>query len=184
MEYPQIILLNGASSSGKTTIAKALQKAIPIPFLYYSSDLLVDANMLPQVDRSKNDSVWSWQKIRPVFFDGFHQSIRAFASAGNCIIVDHVVERKEWLDDLISLLKDFDVLYIGVFCKLEELERRELKRDRYVGEAKSHLEDGIHTWSGYDFTIDTTCGNTAESVVQIIDFINLRTNNENIFRNK
>jgi len=43
----RIILLNGASSSGKSTLAKALQQALPEPFLHVSSDHLVASGMLP-----------------------------------------------------------------------------------------------------------------------------------------
>jgi chloramphenicol 3-O phosphotransferase len=41
------MLPNGASSSGKSTLAKALQEAMPEPFLYVSSDQLVASGMLP-----------------------------------------------------------------------------------------------------------------------------------------
>jgi chloramphenicol 3-O phosphotransferase len=40
------MLPNGASSSGKSTLAKALQEAMPEPFLYVSSEL-VASGMLP-----------------------------------------------------------------------------------------------------------------------------------------
>ena len=43
----RIILLNGASSSGKSTLARAMQQALPEPFLHVSSDHLVDSGMLP-----------------------------------------------------------------------------------------------------------------------------------------
>jgi chloramphenicol 3-O-phosphotransferase len=42
-----VILLNGASSSGKSTLAKALQRALDEPFLHVSSDQFVVAGMLP-----------------------------------------------------------------------------------------------------------------------------------------
>ena len=43
----RVILLNGASSSGKSTLAAALQAALDEPFLHVSSDRFVAAGMLP-----------------------------------------------------------------------------------------------------------------------------------------
>ncbi|HEY3340539.1 MAG TPA: hypothetical protein VGK81_00920, partial [Anaerolineae bacterium] len=45
----QIIYLNGASSAGKTTLGRALQRALPAPFLLLGMDMLVDA-MPPQLN--------------------------------------------------------------------------------------------------------------------------------------
>ena len=43
----RIIFLNGASSSGKSALAKAMQETLPEPFLHVSSDHLVASGMLP-----------------------------------------------------------------------------------------------------------------------------------------
>lgn len=48
------------------------------------------------------------------------------------------------------------MFYIAVTCPLGEMEARELRRgNRALGEGRSHIEDGIHTWSDYDLTLDT-----------------------------
>jgi chloramphenicol 3-O phosphotransferase len=163
-----IILLNGPSSAGKTTLARALQSAMPAPFFYFSSDHLVDSGVLPVVDRSSDQGPWAWQNVRPRFFDAFHRCVAAIAAAGNPVIVEHVIEFRAWFDDLVQLLASHDVFYVGVHCPLAELQRRELQRgDRYIGEAESHLRDGVHTWSAYDFELDTTLGSTQENARQI-----------------
>lgn len=152
-----IIFLNGASSSGKTTLGRALQKKLEQPYFYFSSDQLVDANILPNVDRSTNHGEFAWQVIRPRFFDGFHRCIAALAEAGNSLIVEHVLEYQSWLDDYVRLLAPYNVLFVGVHCPLEELERRERERgDRTVGEGRSHLLEGVHTWGEYDIEVDTS----------------------------
>ena len=47
----KIILLNGASSSGKSTLAQALQASLDEPSWHYSIDHLLAANVLPnQID--------------------------------------------------------------------------------------------------------------------------------------
>ena len=40
----RIILLNGTSSAGKTTLARTLRTKLPPDFCYYASDQLADAS--------------------------------------------------------------------------------------------------------------------------------------------
>ena len=87
------------------------------------------------------------------FFDGFHRSIPAFAAAGNNLIVEHIIEFDWWLDDLVLMLCDFDVFFVGVHCPPEELERRERERgNRTIGEAVYHMK--THNYCSYDFEVD------------------------------
>jgi chloramphenicol 3-O phosphotransferase len=182
MKYPQIILLNGACSSGKTTLSNELRKIAPLPYFYYSSDQLVDASVLPDVNRKTNNTDWSWNIIRPKFFSGFHYSIAAFAKANNFMIVEHIVEYKEWLNDLVNILSPFKVFYVGVFCPIEEIERREIKRgNRMIGEGRSHLEDGIHTWSDYDLIVDTFNQTPEENARIIFQTIEKKKDDQTIF---
>ena len=160
----RIIFLNGASSAGKTTLGRALQKALPEPYLYFSSDQLVEAKLLPAVDRQAESGEWAWRTIRPAFFDGFHRCIAALAAPGNSLVVEHVLEFQSWLDDCVRLLADFDVFFVGVHCPPPEIERREAERgDRQLGEGRSHLADGVHTWGEYDFEIDTSLRDAEEN---------------------
>lgn len=77
----RIIFLNGASSSGKSTLAKAMQEGLPEPFLHVSSDHMVASGMLPARRDPDGPFAW-WQQIGPRFFDGFHRCLPALAAAG------------------------------------------------------------------------------------------------------
>lgn len=183
LDLPDVILLNGASSSGKSTLARALQKALPQPYFNYSSDLLVDGGILPDVDRTTPDTAYSWNAIRPKFFQAFHRTIPAFAGSGNRLIVEHVVEFDQWLRELVELLSEYKVLYVGVICPIPEIESRELRRgNRYIGEGRSHIEDGIHTWSGYDLTIDTHAQSIEENVAHVLAVLPSFNVHESVFR--
>lgn len=153
----RIIFLNGASSSGKSTLAEAMQQALPEPFLHVSSDHLVASGMLPARRDPDGPFAW-WQQMRPRFFDGFHRCLPALAAAGNDLIVEHIIEFRAWRDYLARLLAGLDVFLVGVHCDLAEIDRRERSRgDRRIGEGRSHVEtDLIHTFGPYDFEIDTT----------------------------
>ena len=154
-----IIMLNGASSSGKSTLARGLQTVLADPFLHLSSDQLVDGGALP--NRRNESAPFGWPgTMRTRFFDGFHRCIPAMAAAGNNLVVDHIIEYPEWRDQLRQLLEGLGVFLVGVHCDLDELDRREEARgDRRIGEGRTHVEaDGIHGFGAYDLEIDTTSG--------------------------
>ncbi|MEV4221605.1 AAA family ATPase [Nonomuraea sp. NPDC049725] len=165
----RIIMLNGASSSGKTTLARVVRRAMDGPFLYVSSDQLVAAGMLPERREPEGPFAW-WEVMRPRFSKGFHRCLPALAGAGNDLIVEHVIEFAAWRRELAELLGGFDVFLVGVHCSLDEIDRRELARgDRRVGEGRSHVEqDGIHGFGPYDFEVDTTGGVDAAMAESVI----------------
>ena len=162
----KIILLNGASSSGKSTLARALQAELEEPFWHFSIDHLNAAGVLPEERIARGEFVWRDQ--RPRFFEGFHRCLPALAAAGNNLIVEHIIETAEWMQRLLGLLRPFDVFFVGVHCPLEELERRERERgNRRLGDARVDFET-THTFvDGYDFEIQSTRPN-ADNVRALI----------------
>lgn len=160
----KIIFINGPSSAGKSTLARGLQARLEEPFWHYSFDhlRLADANILPMA--RIRDKEFDWPALRPAVFEGFHRSLAAFAGAGNNLIVDHIVETQAWMDRLVDLLAAFDVFFIGVFCPLPELERREAARgDRRVGEARADFAV-VHNHCEYDLELTST-----RPVEQLVD---------------
>ena len=148
MPSSSIIILNGTSSAGKSTLAKALRASITEPFCYYASDQLADAGF-----RANKHFAHSDERAR--FFDGFHRSIAAFAEAGNILIVEHIVEEAAWWTQLQAILAPYDVFWVGVHAPLAEIERREKERgNRQIGEARYHLK--THHYCRYDLEVDTT----------------------------
>ena len=148
MTAGRIILLNGTSSAGKTTLSYALQAQLAEPFCVYASDQLADAGFRPPEPHQRYAG-------RERFFDGFHRSIPAFAAAGNDLIVEHIVEKQSWADQLATLIGHLDVFWVGVHAPLAVLEQRELARgNRQTGEAAFHLK--THQYCRYDIEVDTT----------------------------
>lgn len=165
----RIILLNGASSSGKSTLAKSLRTAMAEPFLHLSADQFVATGMLPPRRDDGGPFDW-WHQVRPRFFAAFHRCLPAFAVTGNDLIVEHVIEFRGWRAELAVLLADLDVFLVGVHCAPDELDRRERVRgDRRIGEGRAHVEvNGTHTFGPYDFEIDTTAGVGTETVAAVL----------------
>ena len=150
MKRAPAILLNGTSSSGKTTLATALQRAMPEPVLYVSNDnfiFMTPAHVL------KDDS--ARPKVLMPLLSAFHRSLPLIAGCGFPMIIDHVIERWDWMDEIAEALRGFDVYFVKVECPLEELERRESARgDRQVGLAKMQME-WVHRHGDYDAEVNT-----------------------------
>lgn len=147
----KIIFLHGASSSGKSTLARALQARIEEPFWHISIDHLRDSGVLPTARFKAGD--FDWRTQRPLFFEGYHRSLAAYAASGNNLILEHILEEQAWLGMLARLFQPFDVFFVGVHCSRETLVRRELHRgDRPIGSAAQDF-DRIHVGKRYDFEV-------------------------------
>ena len=165
-----VIVLNGASSSGKSSLVRRVQALLDLPFLLISGDQLIEAGLLPARRDPQGPFDWLGQ-MRPRFFDGFHRCIPALAAAGNNVLVEHVVEHRAWRVQLDQLLAGYDVFWVGVDCDLAEIDRREMARsDRFPGEGRSHVEhDHIHDHGPYNLRIDTTAGVTDTSAHTVVE---------------
>jgi len=153
MEPGKVILLHGASSSGKSSIARAVQAKIEEPFWHISIDHLREARVLP-VDRLRRGD-FKWANMREAFFDGFDHSLAAYVGSGNNLIVEHIFETKVWLERAVRVLGGHDVFFVGIHCPLEELERREKARgDRSIGDARRDFLT-IHQHCIYDAELDS-----------------------------
>jgi chloramphenicol 3-O phosphotransferase len=167
----RIILINGTSSSGKTTLVRSLQAALPDPWLEIGIDRFVFA--LPK--RYLDQPLWS-EVFRYVRRDGatdgpfrietgplgerlvagMHRTVAALAASGLDVIVDHVLLEPGWLDDCRRLWAAFDVLFVGVRCPLAVIvERERTRRDRTIGQAAAQF-DVVHRAGGYDVEVDTS----------------------------
>jgi chloramphenicol 3-O phosphotransferase len=161
----KIIIINGPSSSGKTTLALALQKRLDLPFIRFSFDLFLDHKAFPseQIKSGK----FSWDLMRPSVFRGIQQCLPALATAGNNILFDHIIETKAWLYELLSLISELDVFFVGLHCSLPELERRETQRgNRREGEARRDFQT-VHNITSYDLELNSeqsTDGNVARLI--------------------
>ena len=179
----RVILINGTSSSGKTTLVRALQAALPDPWLEIGIDRFVFA--LPK--RYLDQPLWSevFRYVRPDgatdgpfrietgelgrrLVSGMHRTVAALADSGLDVIVDHVLLESEWLDECRRLWAPFDVLFVGVRCPLEVVvERERSRRDRTIGQAAAQFEV-VHRAGGYDLEVDTSRLSPEEAAARVV----------------
>ena len=150
MDHNRVIFLNGASSSGKSTIARALQQSLEKPYLHISEDMFFAT--LPAREYSQSDYFRYGSRL----YDGFTKCVRTLVECENRVIVDTVAWVPGSLDGFVKALWNVQVFAVGVHCSLPFLETREQQRnDRSVGLARSQIEL-VHQNALYDFEVDTS----------------------------
>lgn len=174
----RIVLLNGAGSAGKSSIARALQAMTAAPFLHVQMDAFLD--MLPAVYQNHPEA-FAFEAveqdgapavaIRPGpagqrLMHGMRRSIAALAEAGNDLIVDDVMLGDE-MAEYDGLLIGLTVHKVEVFAPLDVLEARERARgDRMIGLARGQI-DRVHAGRRYDLEVDSAV-NTPEQCARLI----------------
>lgn len=147
-----VIVLNGVSSAGKSSLARQLQATVDQPLFHLSLDTfegMLGTKFLDDVPREQLRASMFWVNR------GMHASARAFSLAGYHVVIDTVFERREWLVDCVQQLTGCPVLFVGVHCPPEELARRERERgDRTIGQAVGQLGH-VHKHALYDLEVDT-----------------------------
>ncbi|MFE9882996.1 chloramphenicol phosphotransferase CPT family protein [Streptomyces sp. NPDC005784] len=163
-----VILLNGTSSSGKTSIARALLDLLDGTWFHMPVDAF-HAMRGGRDGREMSDEDLQAEIDRTV--KGFHRAVAGMAAGGNNLVVDHPLSRRWRLLDLLDLLVPQDTVLVGVRCPLPELERRELDRgDRQPGLAA--LQYGqVHSHGLHDLDVDTSLRSPAQCAHHIRDFL-------------
>jgi chloramphenicol 3-O phosphotransferase len=162
MSTCQLLILNGASSAGKTVLCKKLQEVLEEPYIHLEEDCFV---LNTYHDRFLNSELAS--QIFQKTMLGYYRSLRAFLSAGHNVLADTGFYTPDLLNLCVSELRDESVWLIGVHCSVEELERRERARgDRQIGLAREQ-QATLHNSIIYDIEVDTSISNLEECAMTI-----------------
>jgi chloramphenicol 3-O phosphotransferase len=181
----QIIYLNGSSSSGKTTLARALQHAFDDLFLHIGIDKIIGWMPEKVNDWTGGEAFlgYSWKKSTDAsgnliqelqmgpyaekIAKTFQEVVLMLAKMGHHLIIDDISFGKKQVDEWKELLKGFTVLWIGVNAPLPILEQREKERgNRIVGSARGQFNK-VHADVTYDLEIDTHQATLDENIHKI-----------------
>jgi chloramphenicol 3-O phosphotransferase len=188
----KVIILNGPSGSGKSSIQREFQKlAMPNLWVKTGIDMLFDMPM-PDIT-PENMEVWQspnpirWvesgkdEKGNPVITlklgeqgervaYAMNSAIAAYAKNGCNVIVDYIAYDQDWLNHLEEELSGISTYWVAVRISLETLEEREAARGTSpVGHARSHY----HTVYGdrhYDIELSSEESSAAEIAGEIFEF--------------
>lgn len=170
-----IILLNGTSCSGKTTLTRAIQALMPEPYLHIGLDYF--EAMQPVRNGARINVLYGQRTFSenyadrgPDFLPVFHRCIRAFSDEGANAVVEHIFVKRRWLKDVVEQLADSPVLFVGVHSPLPVLEERERnRRGAYIGQAEEHYRRlaRLREIDPFDITVDTSTMSPEECALAI-----------------
>lgn len=187
-----IIFLNGASSAGKTTLGKVLQDMLDEPYFLLGLDTCF--RMVParwaggppgefrhlgfeylDLPAENGHAVLGigYGSVGGRIMAGFHRGVAEIVRAGNPVIVDEMLLDERVRDDWLAVLAPFHPLLVGVFCDLDELERREMQRTNRPGLARWSA-GRVHIGLEYGLTVDTTAKTSLNCATEIRDYIRLK----------
>lgn len=183
-----IILLNGTSSSGKTTIAKQLQEKYQGVLLLYGLDTMVQTAFpekcdYPPYDEQAIQVTASEQeghqiirlKVSPYMYPVYQTAVKYYkmlSEQGYEIIVDEVLFDKKRITPFFEILFHEKVYFVGVKPAKDGVIRREQERgDRLEGLAAGLYDEVYHPLFTYDITLDTGTMSPEEAADRIIQYI-------------
>ena len=174
MSIGRVLFLQGASSAGKSTLATALQRNLDEYWWALEADDIT--RMQPTGERTdwweptpeeRPHPSWNSDLRVSHWLSGYFGCLTAIATTGSNVIAVGGWLQSSWLRELAATLEGIDALCVGVFCPLDELERREMARgDRQPGYARSHY-DIVHSHAPYDIHVDTALQTIDECVASI-----------------
>jgi chloramphenicol 3-O phosphotransferase len=171
----QVIVLNGTSSAGKSSIARGLQSLLPQPWLTLGVDNLLTAippallKSLDGVVIAPDGQITVGPALRRLDA-AWSQGIAAMARAGAGIILDVVLlqgaaGQERWR----NVFADLDVLWVGVRCDPLVAAAREAARgDRVPGMAAVQAPR-VHQGVIYDIEVDTTHASPEDCARLVVD---------------
>jgi chloramphenicol 3-O phosphotransferase len=194
---PKVIVLNGASSTGKTSLAVALQDILNESWLVFGIDTLISAMPIALLQIQEDATMEARPReheVRPggITFDAdgeieigddfrrleaaWQKGLSTIAESGTRFILDEVFLDGVRSQDLLDhSLAGRTIGWVGVTCDADVAEERERSRgDRVVGmfeRQSKRVHDGVH----YDFVVDTTSSTAHDVAVEIARHFNLAT---------
>jgi chloramphenicol 3-O phosphotransferase len=169
----RVIVLNGTSSSGKTSLGRALQDRLDGTWLLLGIDTFItslpwrlsgtaDGHTINDDGSIDFGPVWRAERAR------WREAVASLARGGSNLILDEVftdgiTDQQRWRDALDGL----DVTWVAVRCDVEVAVAREQARgDRNVGMARQQA-GVVHESVQYDIEVDTTASPPEDVAAQV-----------------
>jgi chloramphenicol 3-O phosphotransferase len=170
----RVVVLNGTTSSGKSTLARALQRNLAArgePWIVIALDdffartpadwFRIGDHVGPHAEAGMVFEMVDGRIERRVgpfgrtVLSGYRAAVAGMARAGLDVIVDEVLLSAEDWEGWLVQLAGLDVRWVAVELSLETTLQRERERgDRVIGMAAAQFEV-VHSFATYDIRVDT-----------------------------
>jgi chloramphenicol 3-O phosphotransferase len=176
----QIVILNGAPRSGKTSIARAIQDSFEGVWINLGVDVFMGATpkkLRPGVGLRPGEEQHHVYTLVPQLYAALYDAIAAIARAGMNVVVDVGHHDAAVLADCAHRLHGLPVLFVGVRCPIDEIMRRRAESDASnylrgtdadpVPEPVLRWQERVHGSWPYDLEVDSSVmdpGECAEAI--------------------
>ncbi|MBP0969562.1 MAG: DUF3795 domain-containing protein [Oscillospiraceae bacterium] len=155
-----VILLNGPSSSGKSSIAAVLTDE-----LSRLGICPVTISVDDYMKISTDEEIWEDDVFETV--PEMCRDIALALDEGKTVIIDHVITSKRIFDAVMDSAGGRTVKTVLIKCSAGTLRQREAERgDRFIGSAEASLKY-LYPKDGYDLTVDTDMMTAGECAAEI-----------------
>lgn len=178
---PVIVVLNGASSSGKTLTAQALVRVLNSNCILTGFDDIMEREKpfevtgngtLASIRRAIKIMLFQFTDGRLKLFKKLHYEVVSMYQTGHSVIVETSLMDKRALQDAAKCFAPLNALFVGMKPPLEVSEQWEAKRnDRPIGQARKHY-DLIHSNAIYDLTLDPSLMSPEQCATSILNYLN------------
>lgn len=167
----RVVILNGTPRAGKSSIAAAMQQGLDGRWISLGVDAqnaTLPPDLLPGIGLRPGGERPELEGSVVALYGALYQSVAAYAQAGFDVVVD--VGHHDGYSRPLGILREsarilagIDVLFVGVFCPIEEIMRRRNAdpRDGFyaagpgVPEPVRRWQMAVHGHDLYDLTVDT-----------------------------
>ncbi|GHD64529.1 chloramphenicol phosphotransferase CPT family protein [Jeongeupia chitinilytica] len=160
---PQVIVLNGCSSAGKSSLARALQERLPEQYLYFGIDHVLSS--LPQSDWLRmcrgepiTRSGYDWATL----VRGYHYCLPGLLQAGNRLIIDNGWCERDEKRELLTELAGYAAVLVAVRCDPAIAAVREAARGDRASGLAAWEAPRVHADWDYDLDVDTGTDSIAD----------------------
>ena len=185
----QIIILNGAPRSGKSSIAAAIQDQFDGVWMNLGVDRFMQMTperYLPGIGLRPGGERLDIEPLVPVLYAAMYESIAAHSRLGLNVVVDvghhdaYGVPRGI-LPACARRLNGLPVLFVGVFCPIAVImERRratgwnaDWSTDDPIPQPVERWQQAVHTPGLYDLVVDTSLSNPQQCAASIRNHLDL-----------
>jgi chloramphenicol 3-O phosphotransferase len=171
----QIVILNGAPRSGKSSIAAVIQETFAGTWINLGVDAartMAPPGAQPGVGLRPGEPDHHVAAVVPVLYAALWESVAAHARLGLNVVVDAGLYDASIAADAARRLGGVPVLFVGVLCDVEVImdRRRRAGAARYVvGSASEPVPEPVLRWQrevhahwAYDLEVDTSVGSPQE----------------------
>jgi len=159
-----VLFLNGVTSTGKTTLAKAIQERADVNFYTFSNDTFQQMISMKFLQQDY------WKYLSEAILQAY-QTAKMMSDNGIHVIYDgmllEIEQLKPHYEKLKNIFKDSKFKLVEVSCPLEICRQRNIARgDRGVNQ--SHEQNSFMAKEGlHDITVDTSVS-TPEQCADLI----------------